>query len=119
KSSREYGRERRLALCLALSFIVHHKECLVAAVVELRDEDRPIQLATELIQMERWLRERRGSEEIACVQDIVKQKLPRRAVKLLRAVLGDHVKLNAQPRPLLRQLVPVLNRNLRAAAPHG
>ena len=70
---------------LPQSLVGAHEECLVAAVIQARDEDRPVQPEPELVLAQGGLFRGGTQEEGARVQLVVAQKLDQISVQHVRA----------------------------------
>ena len=68
---------------VAQALVVRHKERLVAAVIELRDDHGAIQFKSELILAKRSLRLTHGIEEAAGIEPVVADEFEETAVQLL------------------------------------
>ena len=96
----------------AHAFVGAHEESLVVAVIEPRDDHRPLDLETKLIAAQRVLRIRRVLVPSARIERIVLEEVEGGPVQRVGAALGDHVDRDAQIRPVLGRRAAGLDLNL-------
>ena len=81
------------------AFVSAHEERPVAAIVKARDDNRAVDLSSELFSGPRILGQGRIVEVAAGVERIVLPEVEDRSVQIVRAALGDHVDVDAQYQP--------------------
>ena len=104
--------ERRAERLRAHAFVGAHEECLVVAVIETRDDHRPLDLEAELIAAQRILRIRRVLVPSTRVERIVLEEVEGGPVQRVGAALGHHVDRDAEIRPVLGRCAAGLDLNL-------